>query len=394
MNILTIKMIEKIKNPYLVFDLNSKTTLLVNEKAKQLLSDSSDIINLEQIFDIDYIISNIKDSSVNEIFDVYINIQNTKKLVNIYLGYFDDEKTQIFIEIQSKDDTNKIFEAMQELSPDVLFLIDIYNKSIYFTDESSKKIGVSKNVLNYPQSLIDLDIIHPEDIDIYTVTSADMLDGLQRCCELRVKISTGDYNWFHLVSVIVHDDNDNPIKIIGKLKNIQKEKDIEFKMSHDILTKTLNKISFINCVNEILHASDENENHALYYIGIDNFRYVNEKFDHNFGDELIKNIGHTLTSLTRETDFVGRIGIDQFIIFLPNIDSDDTILKKANFIQSKISKEFTFNNNSYTPKISIGVSKFPLHGKTYNELQKKADIALFNSQNQGSYTATIFNDNN
>lgn len=399
MNVLTMKMIEKIKNPYLVFDKNTKEVLFSNEKAKKLIGNDAGVIILKEVFEYDDIADNLAINDldnllVNEITDIYINDKKTneKKLTNIYLGYFDDIKSQIFIEIQTQTDINKMFEAMQELSIDILFLVDINKNLLFFSDEHSKKLGLPKNIINFPNALIELGTVHPEDIDLYTVTSADMVDGIQRACEIRLKLSDGNFNWFSMFSVIVNDDYDQPSKILGKLKNIQKEKDIEFKMSHDILTKTLNKISFINCVTEILHSSEETETHALYIIGIDNFRDINDKFNHKFGDELIKSIGKTLTNSVRETDIVGRISIDEFVVFISNIDSAEIMLKKANVILSKITNEFAFEDNKYTPNINIGISQFPLHGETYNELQKKADIALFNSKNEGVNISTIFSE--
>lgn len=401
MDISILRMIEKIKNPYLVFDKATKKVLFSNQKAKEFLGDFNEVIDLDTIFNsADIIYDFFNKQSNGEISDIYVNIPKTneQKLTNIYLGYFDDEETSVYLEIQTKSDIKKMFEAIQELSNDILFLINIEKRLLFFRGELSEKLGLSDNIVNFPYSLVESKAIHPDDVDAYLVASEDMLDGIQRSCDLRIRLNDGCYNWFSLSSVIVNDDYNRPIKVLGKLKNIQKTKDLEFKMSHDLLTKTLNKISLINCVTEVLHASDDTETHALFYIDIDGFSKVNENFGHHFADELLKNLAESLLTCVRETDFVGRVGIDEFVIFLPNMEFEEAIMRKAEFILSKIEHEFVLGENICSLKASIGISKFPSHGNTYNELQKKADIALYMSKeklkedvNNTSF-ATIFSE--
>lgn len=396
MSILISKIIEKIKNPYIVFEKNSNKLIYSNQKAKDFIGDIDGEIDINEVFkSLEFVDKFIKNEINSEISDIQIKQLRAQNmiLVNLFLGYFDESKTQIYVEIQEKTDLTKIFGAMQELSEDILFLINIKKRLLFFRGELSKQIGIPNDVINFPQALVENNLIHPDDIDTYLVSSEDMLIGIRRSCDVRIKMITGEFNWFSMTSVIVRDDNDEPIRVIGKLKNIQKDKDIEFKMSHDILTKTLNKISFINCVSEILHSSDEEvEKHALYFVDIDNFTKANQEFTTAFGDELIKHIANQLRGSIRDTDFVGRVGIDEFVIFIPNIDCDEAIENKANFILSKIDNEFVYEDKKYQPSVSIGVAKFPIHGKTYNELQKKADIALYSSKEKGKHRTTIFNE--
>lgn len=395
MDISIFKMLEKIKNSYIVFEKESKEILYANQKAREFMGDFEGNINLGFVFDSCSLIDNFFLTKSNgEISDIDINIAKTnhKSLVSLYLGYFNDEQTQIFLEIEPNYDIKKMFDIMQELSPDVLFLIDIQKSLLFFRGELSNKLGLPNNVVSFPQALVDFDIINPDDVDTYLVCAEDLLDGIQRSCDLRIKLSGGDYNWFRLSSVIVCDDYEQPIKALGKLKNVQKEKDLEFKLSHDLLTRTLNKISFINHVTEILHSSDESETHALYFVDIDEFTCINNKYSPNFGDELLKNIAKILRSCVRDTDIIGRVGIDEFVIFVSNIDCDTAITNKANLLLRKIEQKFVYGDDSYTPNASIGVAKYPTHGKTYNELYKKSDIALYNSKAHGKNTSTIFSD--
>lgn len=393
------KMIEKIKNPYIIFDKATNNVILSNDVAKNFVGDNQGNIDLYQIFGsleiFDIPLEEYKCTIVPiQISDITIHriMANEDKNVNVFIGYFDDEHTQAFIELEPKYNFNKTFEAMQELSDDILFFVEIEKRSLVLRGELGGKIAVEPSVNNYPMSLIEAGIIHEDDVEMYLSTADETLKGINCECEFRVKMSDGSYNWFSKTTIIVHDDDNKPIKVLGKLTNIQASKDLQFKMTHDLLTKTLNKVSFVNFVKDRLSTSNSSNRHAFYFIDIDDFKYANNKYGTAFGDNLIKTIGETLSHCIRGNDFIGRIGVDEFVLFISNIKSDEAINQKTELILEEISKEFKFEGDTHSATVSIGIATYPNHGKTYNELQKKADIALYHSKNTGKNLATLYSD--
>ncbi len=397
MQVLISRMVEKIKNPYIIFDKNTNEIIIANDVAKNYIGDSNGIIDLKLIFksinDFDNSLEKSKLTTMPiQISDVTIHriMFNEDVLVNIFIGYFDDEHNQVFIEIEPKYNFNKTFEALQELSDDILFFVEIEKRSLVLRGELGGKIAVEPSVNNYPTALIETQTIHPDDVELYLKTANDTLKGINCSCEFRVKMADGSYNWFSKTSIIVHDDTGKPIKVLGKLKNIQENKELQYKMTHDLLTKTLNKISFVNLAKKKLSTSTSQNKHAFYFIDIDNFKHINSTYGREFGDAIIENIGTILIDCIRGNDFVGRIGVDEFVIFVSNIKSKEAIISKAEYILNEISKEYTLNGINYHATASIGVALYPEHGKTYNELQKYADIALYNAKGLGKNKINIY----
>lgn len=231
MQVLIQKMIEKIKNPYVIFDKETQIVIFSNDIAKKHIGNENGDIDLTTVFKTLHIFdSPLEEAKTNsnpiQIPDVAINrgLSNDIRVENIYLGYFDDEQTQVFLEFEPKYNFSRTFEALQELSDDILFFVEIETRSMVLRGDLGGKIDVQPKVNNYPKSLIEEGVIHVDDIEHYLQTAEDTLNGINCECEFRVKMSDGAYNWFSKTSIIVHDDYGKPIKVLGKLTNIQEDR--------------------------------------------------------------------------------------------------------------------------------------------------------------------------
>ncbi len=114
---------------------------------------------------------------------------------------------------------------------------------------------------------------------------------------------------------------------------------------------------------------------SLVMMDIDKFKNVNDTFGHRTGDMVLRKLGSTISQTVRKTDIVGRYGGEEFIIILP-----DTKIKEGEAVAEKIRKAVEKSiivNENYPITISLGVSAFPEHGQTMDELIEKADQALY-----------------
>lgn len=123
---------------------------------------------------------------------------------------------------------------------------------------------------------------------------------------------------------------------------------------------------------------------ALLVIDIDNFKLVNDSRGHDCGDTVLREVGAVLRDTFRATDIMGRIGGDEFMIFLPGCSSDDLprdrivqFLEKINEINTDTEREL--------PQIgaSIGIALAPHDGTSFRDLFKHADQALYLSKENG-----------
>ncbi len=155
----------------------------------------------------------------------------------------------------------------------------------------------------------------------------------------------------------------------------------------DLLVNAYNKVTTKSKIEETLA---EGEKGAFFILDIDNFKNINDTKGHPYGDKvlvyLFKRIMHTF----RERDIVGRIGGDEFVIFLKNPPDIKIVENKAASLCSDVNIPFTDElGESAIISISIGVALCPEHGEDFDTLYSKADIALYESKNKGKNTFTI-----
>jgi diguanylate cyclase (GGDEF)-like protein/PAS domain S-box-containing protein len=133
---------------------------------------------------------------------------------------------------------------------------------------------------------------------------------------------------------------------------------------------------------------------AVLALDIDNFKYLNESFGHNFGDEFLNRVGTQIKNSIRNYDIISREGGDEFIIVLPDLSHVTEAAIVCESIQESLSKPIQTGNYSAFTSVSIGISIFPQDGKDPETLLKNADNALHqakkNGKNQFSfYTASL-----
>lgn len=146
----------------------------------------------------------------------------------------------------------------------------------------------------------------------------------------------------------------------------------------DKMTGLLNRDSMVNMVN--LYMQDSLAKAALLFIDLDNFKLVNDTFGHLKGDELICNVADVL-SRACDGASVGRIGGDEFLIFMRNIKSIAQVEECAQELCDEIcvlASEFGANVSC-----SIGVALAPEHGSTYEALVDYADKLVYQAKKSG-----------
>ena len=120
--------------------------------------------------------------------------------------------------------------------------------------------------------------------------------------------------------------------------------------------------------------------HALLMIDVDEFKQVNDTLGHNAGDEVLKNLTARISSILRRGDLLGRLGGDEFFVFLKNIPNDEVAAAKAQSICSMNLRPSGANANV---SVSIGIAMVPRDGSDFDTLYKKVDAALYREKKRG-----------
>lgn len=174
----------------------------------------------------------------------------------------------------------------------------------------------------------------------------------------------------------------NISKTNRRLNNIlQKREELRIRSEVDEMTHLLNKTTAEHTISHILLSSPEGL-HALFAIDIDNFKAVNDICGHKMGDHTISVVAGILASHFSGSDIVGRIGGDEFVVFVRNITTKEAIYEKAQELLNAISdKEGLSIPENVT--ISIGIAFTDPYETSYTTLFQKADTALSNSKKSG-----------
>ncbi len=162
------------------------------------------------------------------------------------------------------------------------------------------------------------------------------------------------------------------------------QEELEYQARHDALTGLMNRREFENRLLALLTtAHQQDEEHVLMYIDLDQFKLVNDTCGHSAGDELLKQLAQLLRETLRGSDVLARLGGDEFGILLPGCS-----IEKGEEIADNLrttSKEFRFiwGEKSFDVGTSIGLVPVTKHSEGVQSLLSAADIACYAAKDLG-----------
>lgn len=213
--------------------------------------------------------------------------------------------------------------------------------------------------------------------------------------DYRRLISHGDYKWMRVLIVLDKDLRSNDVKGFMQIKDIDTEKklqiELQYKAERDFLTGLYNK----NTTEMLISAQLATANAGvLYIIDIDNFKMVNDRLGHLYGDAVLSELSESLWKVFRECDIVGRIGGDEFLVYVQGLHSESAIVAKAEKICAAFLQTYANEKNEgYTVSSSIGIAIFPRDGQSFEEMFKCADTALYTTKARGKNAYSFYDEN-
>ena len=174
-------------------------------------------------------------------------------------------------------------------------------------------------------------------------------------------------------------------------KNSQKNRELLKASQMDALTGLYNKKVTEERINEVLLEQPE-AMHAFLILDLDRFKEVNDGYGHAAGDAVLREFAGLLRNYFRENDVIGRIGGDEFVVLMKNVDSKDSVRNRTGSLVQKIG-ELEFSDMPEHITSSIGIAFAPKQGDCYMDLYKAADGALYETKRRGrnGYTVSLQN---
>jgi len=167
---------------------------------------------------------------------------------------------------------------------------------------------------------------------------------------------------------------------------------IEHMALHDPLTGLPNRIMAQHSFDKIFQqAQTQQQLLGIIFIDLDNLKPINDSLGHQAGDQILKEVALRLLSYTKKVDLVCRYGGDEFIVFMPNISTDDEVSQASLEILQLVSENYLYRNIEIFCTCSIGIALAPQDGEDLDTLIKKADIAMYHSKDSGRNSFRFFN---
>lgn len=188
--------------------------------------------------------------------------------------------------------------------------------------------------------------------------------------------------------------NETIKKLESAKTKLVKQQEIIYKQAHyDSLTNLANRTLLHQRLQLLIEEGFTlNKKFGVLFLDLDRFKKINDTLGHDAGDELLVKMSKLLLLSTRKSDTVGRLGGDEFLVLIDNVESEDTLTRIAHKIIHAIDKPITIKDSLLHVTTSIGISMFPEHGADFNELIKNADIALYEAKASGRNNYKIFRD--
>ncbi len=317
--------------------------------------------------------NNIKDLSPQYLLDLYNKLKvNSRKRIETIISAIPD---LIFL----VDSNGKYLDVLATGKEHLLYRPrdEIIGKHItdFFDNETSKKL------LFLVKEAIRTQTLQSLEYELFLSSKKELYEA---------RVMQADFEEFN---------NDTVIVIVRDITHkLEREKEIDISKAemkhlatHDPLTNLPNRALIFEHLNHAITTARRTERKgALLFIDIDGFKDINDNYSHQTGDLLLQEFALRLSQTTRESDIVGRLSGDEFLLILENITSVDDVLNTIEKIKNQLIRPFFINGLSLEITVSIGGAFFPENGDNADKLIHAADQAMYNVKKNGKDGFTFY----
>lgn len=259
------------------------------------------------------------------------------------------------------------------------------SKTIYINEGWTELTGYTLEELNQELGGNPQALVWGEDKEMARRTYATQTQSSdQYRLQYRIQRKDGKVIWVIDRGVISVDTNHNiqNQSIISEVTEFKESEKRLLELSQlDPLTRLYNKLATASMAESILRTNPEGL-HAVMVLDIDNFKGVNNSLGHIFGDAVLIEVSARLKRLFRKSDITGRVGGDEFFVLMSNVPSRGVVEKKAAEICETFRNTYSGEHQNYKISCSLGIA-FSCDGSEYQDLFRKADIALYEAKIKG-----------
>ncbi len=214
--------------------------------------------------------------------------------------------------------------------------------------------------------------------------------------DFRMTHRQGHTLWVRAICNVESGRDDGPM-LRGLLLDITEQKTAEERIvylaEHDALTGLINRRRFqTELERATAYAQRYEQEGAILFIDLDQFKYVNDTYGHQYGDEYLLEVSRRLTRVLRRTDVLGRLGGDEFGVIIPKCNEEEVRTIGASLLSALDGNALQQDGKEVPVGASIGVALFPTQSAVPIELLARADAAMYTAKRRGRGQVHIFSD--
>ena len=176
--------------------------------------------------------------------------------------------------------------------------------------------------------------------------------------------------------------------LVGFVLDISERKQAEERVRqaalHDPLTGLPNRVLLFDFAKRVFARAKRARRHsAVLFIDLDRFKPINDNYGHEVGDAVLRDVARRLTDCTRADDIVFRLGGDEFLALLPEIDNDTNAGDVARHMSKCVNRPYHVNGLQLSVSPSVGISIYPRDGEDIDTLVNNADSAMYQAKQEG-----------
>lgn len=229
---------------------------------------------------------------------------------------------------------------------------DLRSGVVYYSDRWKSMLGFAKNEIG---DTIDewFDRVHPDDLIRLKQEAERHLKGAtpKFSCEYRMIMNDGSWRWLLTRGSAVADRNCKNCRMVGW------QTDATERVEHDRLTALPNRGLFLDRLAWAFAKGQRtnDDNFAVFYLGLDRFKIINESLGHERGDWVLQKVSERIEQLIRPQDTLARMGGDEFALLTENLEGIGSATRIADRIKSSIGRAIVLGDDEVHITISTGI---------------------------------------
>ena len=282
---------------------------------------------------------------------------------------------------------------ISDISEELPYEYDIASDTITFADKFNH-IFEGESVIEHPsENMLKMGLVSYD-----TQSAIEELFYLAKAgteyhsTEFKLNTKNGGFQWYFSTFSTIYDEEGNALRVVGLLRNIHAQKVEQQKLliraETDQMTGLYNKATTESKIQASLRELNGNSYEVLMLVDIDDFKKINDTFGHLKGDDVIIDIAKTLQEYKGDYGIAGRLGGDEFCVFLTNVLDTQLACEKAALIAERL-REVYHDECQVTLSIGIAATNQQI---PYNVLLENADTALYQAKLNGKNRYYLYAD--